>query len=225
MTRWKPIAGFEGYYEVSDDGQVRSVPRVVTRKNGAKLTVGGRVLKANRPSNPRDYPSVGLYKPGSKEVHKKVHILVAEAFLGERPNGYYVCHNNGIPTDNRVENLRYGTPHSNSLDTIRHGRHKSSQRTHCPRGHKLEGMNLLPSAVKVGRRACRSCAQARSYLHKKGVKSESALKKKSDSVYARLMNEQPNRTQQDADAEMQEVMRLAAKQLHTVSPIIFPKEK
>lgn len=185
---WKPITGFEGYYEVSDDGQVRSVSRVLTRKNGAKLTVRERVLKVRNSPNPRDYPSVGLYKPGNKPVYKKVHILVAEAFLGERPDGYYVCHNNGIPTDNRVENLRYGTPRSNSLDTIRHGNHKPSQRKRCPRGHKLEGVNLLPSAAKNGYRACRSCAQARSYLHKKGYKSESTLKKKSDSVYERLIN-------------------------------------
>ena len=51
-----------------------------------------------------------------------MHTLIALAFLGPRPNGLWVCHNDGVPTNNRAENLRYDTPTSNTADSIKHGR-------------------------------------------------------------------------------------------------------
>ena len=228
MAEWAEIKGFEGFYEVSDTGLVRSGPRVIMRKNGAKLNLSGKILSARKIKNPRDYPSVNLYKPGEKGVSKKIHILVAEAFLGTRPSGHYVCHNNGDPTDNRLENLRYDTPSENSLDTIRHGRHIPSKRTHCPRGHALSGKNLLPSALKNGYRSCRSCSQSRSYLYKKGDKREDSLLRKSDSLYFHLTGKKVDRhevierrTAPDADAEMQKVMGMARDVLEPIAPAIF----
>ena len=64
------------------------------------------------------YAFVNLIKSG--EVNSvKVHVLVAEAFLGQRPDGYDVCHKNGNKKDNNVDNLEYGTRSKNNLDNYR----------------------------------------------------------------------------------------------------------
>lgn len=90
-----------------------------------------------------------------------VHQLVAEAFIGPRPDGQEVRHLNGDPADNRVQNLAYGTRSQNVADAIRHGTYrnaiaeKNAEKTHCPRGHEYDDSNtyLAPS----GRRFCRAC--------------------------------------------------------------------
>lgn len=110
---WCPVVGEEGYYEVSDRGRVRSLDRVVgTRKQRWK----GRMLK---PTNMgRGYVGVALRGRNKQRVHQ----LVARTFLGECPPGQVVCHNDGNPGNNRLENLRYDTQASNCRDTVRHGR-------------------------------------------------------------------------------------------------------
>ena len=94
---WKAISGLEGRYEVSDFGRVRN-------------TRTGRILAQSKPC---PYPSVPLGAGRNGWVHK----LVAEAFLGARPEGHLVLHSNDDPTDNKVGNLRYGTRLENSADS------------------------------------------------------------------------------------------------------------
>lgn len=96
MKIWKPIPSFPGYW-VSSAGEVRS-PR-------------GRLL-AMTPN--RAYRAVKI-----KAVPRKVHALVAEAFLGPRPPGQEVRHLNGNAADNRLKNLAYGTPRDNQMDKYR----------------------------------------------------------------------------------------------------------
>lgn len=67
------------------------------------------------------YPSVRLTING-KRVRFAVHRLVAVQYIGPRPTGCEVCHINGDKTDNRVENLRYGTAKDNAADRELHGR-------------------------------------------------------------------------------------------------------
>lgn len=103
MSNWKPIEG--GYY-VSRFGDVYS------SKRGRELNP----VKFGR------YRRVEL-RIGGRRVCRLVHNLVAEAFIGPRPDGLQVCHNNGNGADNRVENLRYGTAKSNRDDRRKHGKH------------------------------------------------------------------------------------------------------
>lgn len=91
----------------------------------------------------------------------RVHVLVLEAFVGPRPPGMECLHSNDVGTDNRLSNLRWGTHSENLNDLVRNGRHYWAQKTHCVRGHLLAAPNLVASAVKLGRRACRSCSAAR----------------------------------------------------------------
>jgi len=99
--RWLPVGGYEGLYEVSDLGRVRSLPR---------FHAGGRVLKPGT-SGPR--AMVGLCRDGRSRTFA-VHILVARAFLGPCPDGMEVCHGPAGRLDNRLTNLSYGTKFKNN---------------------------------------------------------------------------------------------------------------
>ena len=152
---WKAIPGYEGIYEVSDQGRVRSLDRI-TAKNAFKK---GALKKASTVAN--GYLYVDLYKLG-KASKRTVHSLVLEAFIGPAPSGMICCHNNGVRVDNRLENLRWGTYSDNAHDTVRHGTHVQAARTHCPRGHELKAPNLVPSVVRDGRRECLACSRKQS---------------------------------------------------------------
>ena len=105
METWKVIPGYEGLYEVSDQGNVR------TFRRGAN----GRLLKPGR--MPQGHLSVALGRGNSQCVHK----LVLLTFVGPAPDRHECCHNNGNPADNRLENLRWGTRSDNIRDAVRHG--------------------------------------------------------------------------------------------------------
>ena len=104
---WKAVAGYEGYYEVSDQGQVRSLDRVIVDMEGRRQrTFAGKVLVAG--DNGYGYPVVGLCLNGHREM-QRVHSLVAAAFIGPRSAEMEVNHKNGIKTSNNLANLEYVT--------------------------------------------------------------------------------------------------------------------
>lgn len=118
---WKPVVGFEGLYEVSDQGRVRSLDRYVETRNrwGAmRRFQPGRVLKYR--TDTAGYVIVALLRDGVLKS-TSTHILVAAAFIGPRPEGMEVCHNDGSKTNSRVENLRYATASENAADKHKHG--------------------------------------------------------------------------------------------------------
>jgi len=114
LETWKPVVGFEGQYEVSDQGRVRSLDRSWQQrsKKGNLYThhKRGRLLRPGRMSG--GHVSVTLGKGNSRTVHS----LVMEAFCGPAPEGMEVLHRNGNPSDSRLCNLRYGTRRENGLD-------------------------------------------------------------------------------------------------------------
>lgn len=108
MELWRDIRGYEGIYQVSNLGRVRSLDIIVMRKNGRQLTVKGRILSFTK--NAQGYLVVWLYKNGKKK-DRRIHQLVAEAFItNPNPKFYTVVHHKSRnKEDNRVENLEWMT--------------------------------------------------------------------------------------------------------------------
>lgn len=88
---------------------------------------------------------------------KTVHPLVARAFIGERPEGLDTCHNDGNPSNNHIDNLRYDTRRNNLLDQFEHGTYNNGMKakTHCKRGHDLNGDDVTVNSK--GYRVCLAC--------------------------------------------------------------------
>lgn len=133
---WKPVVGFGGAYEVSSLGRVRSLDRTIEQPtpSGRGVMVRrwkGRVLRPVRRER-GGYLSVVLSKQ-SKLTSFLVHELVAAAFLGRRPAGMWVAHNDGNPSNNAVSNLRYDTPAGNHADKLQHGTLLHSEQHHNAR--------------------------------------------------------------------------------------------
>lgn len=124
MTEWRAIPGYEGRYEVSDAGRVRSLDRVVQFvRHGRTICQRRKGVLLKPIIDPcSGYVRVTLYK-GSKETMKPacVHVLVALAFIGPAPEGREVCHNDGKRDNPALSNLRYDTPRGNSADMALHG--------------------------------------------------------------------------------------------------------
>ena len=150
MTEWRPIAGYEGRYSVSDDGRV-----MVHAAAGRGRLNEDRIMKPGVTTT--GYAQVILYGVG-KPSPRRIHRLVLEAFVGPMPSGSYALHNDGDKANNRLENLRWGNSSENALDMVRHGVHNHARKTHCKWGHELSGANLIRTARQ---RACRECARRR----------------------------------------------------------------
>ncbi|MBV9919268.1 MAG: NUMOD4 motif-containing HNH endonuclease [Pseudonocardia sp.] len=168
--RWLPIVGFEGRYEVSDQGRVKSLARLVHRPNPGlgrapqMIPVRERIM---RPWKHQDgYLGVELRRGDGKRTVRLVHCLVMEAFVGLKPAGMLVRHLDGDPTDNRLVNLAYGTPSENQLDKVRHGTDHNVNKTHCPARHRYTSENTY---IHRGRRSCKECKrrQCRAYRARK----------------------------------------------------------
>ena len=162
--RWLPVVGYEGLYEVSDQGRVRSMDRVDSCGRHRKT----RVLKLNK--NGSGHYQVRLYRNGRSESYSYVHRLVLEAFVGPCPEGMVGCHLDDVKEHNMLENLRWDTPSSNRFDAVRNGKDSNANKTHCKYGHEFTPENTR--YCKNGGRACRECskwkvrqAHARSNTH------------------------------------------------------------
>lgn len=117
IERWRSVVGYESFYEVSDMGRVRSLPRL-DRLGRPRV---GRMLSCYIDEKGSGYRCVNLSKDG---VAKKttVHTIVLEAFVGPRPSpSHEGCHGDGVRHNPALGNLSWGTPQKNWEDKWRHG--------------------------------------------------------------------------------------------------------
>lgn len=100
MEEWRDVVGYEGLYQVSNLGRVKSLARTVMRKNGAPLPVRERIMQPCLNASGYYVVYVGYKKT-------EIHRLVAPAFLGIRPRGFVTDHIDRNKLNNKIENLRY----------------------------------------------------------------------------------------------------------------------
>ena len=144
----RPVVDWQGFYEVSSQGGVWSVERLVKNRHGQRR-VRARRLKETPGSD--GHLRVSLHREG-RATTKSVHRLVLEAFVGPCPPGMEGCHGPGGVRDNSVSNLRWDTRSANIQDAVRDGTHHQSSKAKCAEGHAYDvtwGRN--------GGRRCRQC--------------------------------------------------------------------
>ena len=143
IENWKQIPGYEGFYEVSDVGNVRAMCRIFPRRHNktSALVIYTYMATTIKPwvNKGTDYLMVTLSKMGTKK-HYTVHSLVLLSFVGQRQDGFVACHYNGDKRDNRLANLRWDTYSGNVSDTKRHGRQ--------PRGNAVWWTKLTEDSVR-----------------------------------------------------------------------------
>lgn len=179
--QWRPVVGYEGLYEVSDRGRVRSLDRVRAYRTGVVHRLTGRVLK---PTTSTGRPVVVFSVGGVKQL-RQVGVTVLEAFVGPRPPGLHCCHWDDDPMNNVPGNLRWATPTGNAADRLRNGRNSRAIQTSCLRGHDLFPPNLVGGAT----RACAACASTRTWAAYHGVlRDDPRWRVEADRRYAEIMS-------------------------------------
>jgi hypothetical protein len=121
---WLPVKGFEGRYEVSNFGSIRSLDMYINNPHGSKSFKKGRTLRQTK--NGKGYLAVKLCLNGLQKS-LVVHRIVAEAFVPNKMNYPQVNHLNGIKSDNRTDNLEWCTNRQNIIHAYNNGLIKTNK--------------------------------------------------------------------------------------------------
>lgn len=121
---WKWIPGYEGYYQASTKGNIRSVDRIVKCANNSTRTSKGKIIKQF--INQHGYYQLRLNKNGGGKTFK-VHQIIAITFLNHTPNGhkFVVDHIDNNPLNNNLQNLQIITKRRNSIRSPKRGKYSN----------------------------------------------------------------------------------------------------
>lgn len=133
MKRWRLIPDYSRY-AVSDDGEVKKIGRGLMKQ----IQVKG-------------YYVVSLVRDDGRNLQRKVHQLVLEAFVGPRPEGTEGCHfPDRSPTNNNLANLRWGTHRDNTDDMLKHGSQTKGEDSHCAKLREEQVLEIRETYAKGG---------------------------------------------------------------------------
>lgn len=155
--RWLPIVGYEGHYEVSDHGRVRSLTRAIPGNRPGSVSHRSGQIRKLKAQKRGGHLVVALHSSGRRR-DILVHRLVLEAFVGKCPEGLEGLHWDDDPTNNHLTNLRWETRRVNQLDAVRNGRHGNTRKTQCPQKHPYD--LTLRRSNGTTYRACSKCRRA-----------------------------------------------------------------
>jgi hypothetical protein len=113
IERWRPVPAWESFYEVSDHGRVRTVPRWV-RAGGGQRRIPERILRPSCPAHGYQQVIFTRSVPANERRTFLVHLLVVRTFRGERPEGYECDHVDGNRCNNHLSNLQWVTVQENN---------------------------------------------------------------------------------------------------------------
>lgn len=149
MMQWKSIKDYEGYYEVSDTGLVRSLDRVVPDKQTGQKRLKGKQMKLTETQNTRG--GQGYYVVNLRRNHKSnivpVHRLVAETFLENKHNLPTVNHKDGNKHNNCIDNLEWATYSYNNVHALRNNLRR-------PRGVSVVQISRSGKVIGAFRSVC-----------------------------------------------------------------------
>lgn len=169
---WRPVPGYEGMYEVSNLGRVKSLG---TSRNRPPTILRICVKQ-------HGYRYAALHQAGRRRC-PTLHRVVLEAFVGPCPDGREGCHIDDDKSNNHLSNLYWGTRSDNMLDRIRHGNNPQSSKTHCVHGHPFDEANTYWR--DGGRhRVCRICMKAHAAKTNAKKRQRRAMAKRTKSAHA-----------------------------------------
>jgi hypothetical protein len=147
METWKPVLGYEGLYEVSSTGRVRSLDHLVKNRYGLALR-GGRVLRQT--PDRAGYLQVNLSKENVVTT-AKVHRLVAKAFIGDPPTvDSHVNHKDFRKANNAVANLEWFTRQQNHRHAVAAGRLDGAVSPRRAKKLSVEKVRAIKAAIAAG---------------------------------------------------------------------------
>lgn len=158
--QWLPVVGWEGFYEVSDQGRVRSLDRMTPNRWGTLTPCKGRTL-AGKIAPITGYRVCTLVNAAEgKQRYANIHRLVLEAFVGPCPDGMECCHNDGDRSNAALTNLRWDTRSANTLDAVSQRTNHHAKKETCSEGHPYDGVTHH-KARKATSRYCKRCKAAK----------------------------------------------------------------
>lgn len=169
---WKDVSGYEGFYKVSNLGNIKSIDRVIQRQT-SEMEIQGRQMSQHIGN--RGYPMINLCINGKCKRHL-VHRIIATAFITNTLNKEYVNHIDGNKKNNNVNNLEWSTPTENSIHAHEHGlanvgkgeKHRSSKLTVDKVKYIRESSKTvreLSLMFNVSKQAIRDVKMKRSWKH------------------------------------------------------------
>jgi len=153
---WKDIEGYEGLYQVSNLGNVKSLKRVIVKKNGVSLPIEEKILKPSIASH--GYRVVVLANKGQLK-QMLIHRLVAKAFV-DNPNNYKeINHKDGNKLNNNISNLEWCTYTENLVHAYKTNLRKTKKYICVETGKEYSSTIEIERLTGIGRQHISQCCK------------------------------------------------------------------